>query len=296
MPHTSIHKSIQLETVEFGSTFTNTWEAESTAISTVDETGTEAQTEQIARPTTFITSSLGVVWSTDEVTSKEPVSSTADIYPGLPDISDIVFSSVDLLLPSDLTVPGIPSETSDGLPPKHDDEVSQFPDGATAAIVIGLVVLLASLGYAIFYFQRKKRFRKQTTPDFSSLASSYEHALHLNDLQPKGPPASPPVGLDTWLSYHAAGQPRASVWPRMQFSSPQPAVAEVQSFTRARQKPRVCEIGGGSIGPVVEPDAVYQDERTQGEFSPARPRQQGHDDQRQTGSDWDSRWDYDQLS
>lgn len=257
---------------------------------------------------------------------------------------------------TNLTVPGEPVPTSASEASQNKHNGPRINNGATAAIVVGIVVLFIAIAYATWVCRRKICRRKHPSPDFSSLASSYEHALpmddlkpprppewqhrkptspdfstlaapyehggEINDMGPKGPPDSPSIGLDTWLSHHGAGDPRTSVWSRIQSPSPQPAVAEVQSFTRTRQKPVVCDIG--SMRPTIPDVSPVPDEASghgfrdepvgssrepaelatphswhgmatpltpTGEFAPTWPYQEGYPDRTQSSRpEWDRRW------
>lgn len=244
--------------------------------------------------TSLVTSALG---TTAKSTSSSPLTYTS------------ASADAGLHATDSLTIPETThNAVSESSKPPHDAD--HITNGGIAAIAIGLMVVIAGIAYAAWIIRRNKRRTQTSSPDFSSLASSYEHALPLRDLQPKAPPATPPVGLDAWLSYHGAGDPRASVWPRMQSPPPQPAVAEVQSFTRTRQRPRVCDIGGmRPTVPVVSPvsphpgvgDEVRMRPATPGswsgmvtplspagEFAPTWPYQ--GQDRYQARSEWDGRW------
>ena len=121
-------------------------------------------------------------------------------------------------------------------------QVGTVPDGATAAIAVGVVILIASLAYVVWHIQSKKRQRKPRTFNFDSLSSPRTNHLPMDDLYPDRP-FSPPVNLESWLAHQHAGNSGPNTDSGTQSPPPRPAVAELQSFTRSRQKPRIYDVG-----------------------------------------------------
>ncbi|KAJ4255519.1 hypothetical protein NW762_009514 [Fusarium torreyae] len=131
-------------------------------------------------------------------------------------------------------------------------------DGTIAAIVIGVLLGLAVIAAGIWFFIRRRRRRwpnSQATPPQTPI---------YNPPPPRSPLPTPPplpelsahterasTPEDSWVSYG-----RENLSP-----TPQPAVAEVKSFTRARQKPRVYTVTGGRIAelPGSESQTSYDD-------------------------------------
>ncbi|KAF4345276.1 hypothetical protein FBEOM_778 [Fusarium beomiforme] len=136
-------------------------------------------------------------------------------------------------------------------------------DGAIAAIVVGVLCGLAAVALAIWLWVQKSRRRSRMTQVTPPQTPIYSPS------PPRSPLASPPPltepsndrisGLeDSWASYG----------DRVRSPTPQPAVAEVQRFTRAWRKPRVYTIGGGRMAepqgsegsePPPSPDDGYDD-------------------------------------
>ncbi|KAH6966335.1 hypothetical protein EDB82DRAFT_327786 [Fusarium venenatum] len=119
-----------------------------------------------------------------------------------------------------------------------------WSDGDIAAVVLGIVVCLAAIALTVWFFVYKRRrsptIHRVTPPQ----------TLTFNPSPPSSPlPTPPPIpelssqGDQTsnmegsWVSYG----------DRVRSPTPQPAVAEVRSFTRAWQKPRVYTVTGGRI-------------------------------------------------
>ena len=133
------------------------------------------------------------------------------------------------------------SSMGDGTSQAASTHAGDIPDGATAAIAVGVVLILAACAYAVWRIQRRPR-AKVTTPDFSSLDASREHGLPMDDLYPNRSATPPSIDLETWLAYHGAGDARLATWSGVHSPSPKPAMAEVQCFTRTQQRPRVYNV------------------------------------------------------
>jgi hypothetical protein len=115
-------------------------------------------------------------------------------------------------------------------------------DGDIAAIVVSVVFCLAAIALAVWFFVYKRRrsptIHRVTPPQTPIFSPS----------PPTSPlPTPPPIAElnrdqasnmeGSWVSYG----------DRVRSPTPQPAVAEVTSFTRAWQKPRVYTVTGGRI-------------------------------------------------
>lgn len=140
--------------------------------------------------------------------------------------------------------------------PDQDDGSGDVPDGTTAAIVFGTLLAIGAIIYIAWCIQHRKRRRGQgKSVNFSpSSASSYGNGcLSLGDLGPGFNDDSHLTGLEAWLAQNTRDDVRLSDLEGMQSPSPQPATAEMQSFTRAQRKPRMCNIGQ----PVVPRRAPY---------------------------------------
>jgi hypothetical protein len=117
-------------------------------------------------------------------------------------------------------------------------------DGAIAAVVLGIVFGLAAIALAVWFFVYKRRrspIINRVTPPQTPIS---------NISPPSSPlPTPPPIAElssqgdrtpnmeDSWVSYG----------DRVRSPTPQPAVAEVKSFTRTWQKPRIYTVTGGRI-------------------------------------------------
>lgn len=141
------------------------------------------------------------------------------------------------------STPPIASLSATSLPTQGSKNV---PDGVIAGIVIGVILALTILGVLLwFYLRHRRRQWKPGMPLDSSDGSfrvltrpeAAEPDRSSNDLTPPEP------------TYTSPEDSRLSAWDGASSSTPQPAVAEVRSYTRARQKPRIYDIGGP---PIVE--------------------------------------------
>ncbi|KAF5660466.1 hypothetical protein FHETE_9008 [Fusarium heterosporum] len=126
--------------------------------------------------------------------------------------------------------------------PSHSRGLS---DGAIAAVVIGVIFGLVFIALAIWLLVRTRLGRPTiSNPILPRQIPDYDH------LPPNSPLPAPPLlselsahpdristPEDSWVSYG----------DRVRSPTPQPAVAEMKSFTRAWQKPRVYTVGGGRI-------------------------------------------------
>ncbi|KAH7250025.1 uncharacterized protein BKA55DRAFT_594194 [Fusarium redolens] len=115
-------------------------------------------------------------------------------------------------------------------------------DGAIAAIVIGVLFGLAIIALATWLLVRKSRRRSRVTQVTTPQTPIYSPSPPSSPL-----PTPPPLTEsgndrissleDSWVSYG----------DRVRSPTPQPAVAEMRSFTRAWQKPRAYTISRGRM-------------------------------------------------
>ncbi|OBS21872.1 hypothetical protein FPOA_08208 [Fusarium poae] len=119
-----------------------------------------------------------------------------------------------------------------------------WSDGDIAAVVLGVVVCLAAIALAVWFFVYKRRRSPMVhrvtppqTPTFnpSPPSSPLPTPPPVAELSSQGDQTSNMEG--SWVSYG----------DRVRSPTPQPAVAEVKSFTRTWQKPRVYTVTGGRI-------------------------------------------------
>ncbi|CCT67089.1 uncharacterized protein FFUJ_13272 [Fusarium fujikuroi IMI 58289] len=119
---------------------------------------------------------------------------------------------------------------------------SGLSDGATAAIVIGVLFGLAITALATWLLVRKLRRRSrvtQVTPPQTPIYSPSPPSSPLPTPPPLTESGNDRISSleDSWVSYG----------DRVRSPTPQPAVAEVRSFTRAWQKPRVYTVSRGRM-------------------------------------------------
>jgi hypothetical protein len=171
------------------------------------------------------------------------------------------------------TPEGNQSSDSLALTPNHHHRLS---DRAITAVVIGVVFGLALAALVAWLLMRKRRRR----PTISSPILAREPEIY------SPPPSSSPLPTPPLLSELSAHPDRTSTledsWvsygDRVRSPTPQPAVAEVKSFTRAWQKPRVYTVGGGRIVelPGSQPQISPDDESDEDDgMSPIRPASRG---------------------
>ncbi|UZP42067.1 hypothetical protein NXS19_009883 [Fusarium pseudograminearum] len=119
-----------------------------------------------------------------------------------------------------------------------------WSDGDIAAVVLGVIFCLIAIALAVWFFIYKKR-RSPTIHRVTPLQTPIS-----SPSPPSSPlPTPPPIAelscqgdqtsnmASSWVSYG----------DRVRSPTPQPAVAEVKSFTRAWQKPRVYTVTGGRV-------------------------------------------------
>ncbi|KAJ4136224.1 hypothetical protein NW768_003832 [Fusarium equiseti] len=147
-------------------------------------------------------------------------------------------------------------------------ESGGLSDGAIAAVVLGVVFGLAVIALAA-WFLFYKRHRGSTI----NRATSPQTPIY-KPPPPSSPlPTPPPVAElssqgdgspsmeDSWISYG----------DRVRSPTPQTAVAEVKSFTRTRQKPRVYTVGGGRIAELHGSEPSTGNDDGDDEMSPISP-------------------------
>ncbi|RFN52803.1 hypothetical protein FIE12Z_2962 [Fusarium flagelliforme] len=141
-------------------------------------------------------------------------------------------------------------------------------DGAIAAVVLGVVFGLAAIALAA-WFLFYKRHRGSTI----NRATSPQTPIY-NPPPPSSPlPTPPPIAE---LSSQGDGSPSmedswASYGDRVRSPTPQPAVAEVKSFTRTWQKPRVYTVGGGRIAELHGSEPSTSNDDGDDKMSPISP-------------------------
>ncbi|KAM0238913.1 hypothetical protein ACHAP5_008487 [Fusarium lateritium] len=200
------------------------------------------------------------VWETMDPYTKNTRDSTSTTIPTSSSTKIIV--RPDITTKSDTHYPAAtPEDTQspDSLAstPNHSRRLS---DGAIAAVFIGVFVGLALAALAAWLLMRKRRIR----PTISNPILPREPELY------SPPPPSSPLPTPPLLSELSAQPDRNSTledsWvsygDRVRSPTPQPAVAEVKSFTRAWQKPRVYTVGGRRIAelPGSQPQTSPDDE------------------------------------
>ncbi|RGP79994.1 hypothetical protein FLONG3_1938 [Fusarium longipes] len=124
-------------------------------------------------------------------------------------------------------------------------ESRELSDGAIAAVVLGIVFGLAAIALSVWFFICKRRrssiINRVTSPQTpisnpSSPSSPLPTPLPpIAELSSQG--ERTPNMEDSWVS----------CGDRVRSPTPQPAVAELKSFTRTWQKPRVYTVTGGRI-------------------------------------------------
>lgn len=135
--------------------------------------------------------------------------------------------------------------------------VDGLPGGSIAAITVSIAFAASILGSGLWLWMRRRR-RHKISPDSSPRPPLHEEDSYLGSTGPS------PHDIDTgpsspgdWPS-HQEGivDPRILTWQGIQSPTPKPAVAEVRSFTRAWQKPRMCDIGQRPVAELPGKDAT----------------------------------------
>ncbi|KAF7555128.1 hypothetical protein G7046_g6622 [Stylonectria norvegica] len=113
--------------------------------------------------------------------------------------------------------------------------------GTIASIVIGVFLGLTLAVMLLWICLRHRRRGHSQDPSPHTLPDSLSttEPPQLAELDPDTHRIATPEPR-SWFSHH---DPRLSTWQGVQSPTPKPAVAEVKSFTRAWQKPRVYDIG-----------------------------------------------------
>ncbi|KAF5002667.1 hypothetical protein FGRMN_205 [Fusarium graminum] len=155
--------------------------------------------------------------------------------------------------------------------PSHSHGLS---DGAIAAVVIGVVFGLVFITLAMWFLIRKRHSHPTiSNPILPRQIPDYNH------LPPSSPLPAPPLlselsahpdrictPEDSWVSYG----------DRVRSPTPQPAVAEMKSFTRAWQKPRVYTVGGGRIAELQGSQPQPSLDEESGNMLPIPPASRGN--------------------
>ncbi|EWZ02260.1 hypothetical protein FOYG_01604 [Fusarium oxysporum NRRL 32931] len=139
-------------------------------------------------------------------------------------------------------------------------------DGAIAAIVIGVLFGLAIAALATWLLVRKSRRRSRVTQVTPLQTPIYSPSPPSSPL-----PTPPPLTEsgndrissleDSWVSYG----------DRVRSPTPQPAVAEVRSFTRAWQKPRAYTVSRGRMTEVHGSEGSESPPSPDDDMSPISP-------------------------
>ncbi|KAF5027276.1 hypothetical protein F66182_619 [Fusarium sp. NRRL 66182] len=199
------------------------------------------------------------------------VSSSAQV-PATPDATSISGINYESTIPTSSRVPEFLSSRLHG---SHG-----LSDGGIAAVVIGVVFGLLLIVSTIWFLAYRRR-RSWSNDRYSTPPQTPRHISSLPRILPvPGPNAHcerastlPELNSfteqvstlpESWVSY---GDPRETLSP-----TPQPAVAEVRSFTRAWQKPRVYTVGG-RIAELPGSEVVPEHED---DISPISPVSAGH--------------------
>lgn len=128
--------------------------------------------------------------------------------------------------------------------------VSEFHDshglsgGVIAAIILGVIIGLATIALIVWFLI----FKRRETPTINRITPPQ---TPIHDSSPPGSPLPTPPPIAE-LSSHGDRTPNmedswVSYGDRVRSPTPQPAVAEVKSFTRTWQKPRVYTVTGGRV-------------------------------------------------
>lgn len=139
-------------------------------------------------------------------------------------------------------------------------------DGAIAAIVIGVLFGLAIAALATWLLVRKSRRRSrvtQVTPLQTPICSHSPPSSPLPTPPPLTESGNDRISSleDSWVSYG----------DRVRSPTPQPAVAEVRSFTRAWQKPRPYTVSRGRMTEVHGSEGSESPPSPDDDMSPISP-------------------------
>ncbi|KAM5351800.1 hypothetical protein ACJ41O_004523 [Fusarium nematophilum] len=192
-----------------------------------------------------------VVTATKVITIMDPYS-TKPLYPTSPPttITPLTQGTTPGNQPSDRPTSPVGTHGPANLTSAH-HRPHDMSGGVIAAITVGTVLALALL-ISVTWFSIHRR-RKQWQEDDRDARS------HSQMPSPRAltPPRLPELSAqddrtatpepDSWLSYHDLGDPRETLSQGVRSPTPQPAVAEVRSYTRAWQKPRVYTVGGPGV-------------------------------------------------
>ncbi|KAF5010706.1 hypothetical protein FDECE_3166 [Fusarium decemcellulare] len=147
-------------------------------------------------------------------------------------------------------------------------------EGAIAAIALGTVLSLVATIMAVWICVRKRG--KSWKKDQSFVPPNNP----ILNPQPPTPPPLPELPSfadrtatpdDSWISCHDISDPRETLSQGVRSPTPQPAVAEVMSYTRAWQKPRVYTVGGPGIAELPGSEPTARSIEKNGDISPTSP-------------------------
>ena len=145
-----------------------------------------------------------------------------------------------------------PPPTDINAPPIAQSKSKSLPGGTVAGIVFGIMIALVIIGFFVWWLLRKRKRQEEQNEISHPVPNPGQSSFRLlsqpqlAELEHDSRPLPPPEPTH-WFGPNTPDNSRLSSWTGTQFSTPRPAVAEVKSYTRAGQKPRVYDIGGNRI-------------------------------------------------
>ncbi|ODA75942.1 hypothetical protein RJ55_08583 [Drechmeria coniospora] len=141
---------------------------------------------------------------------------------------------------SSMTPPPVNSSGAD--PAAVDAPSNSLSEGATAAIIIGIILVVAACIYAVWALvQNRRSAGRPGSPSFS-LDTPYDGALPLRDVGRKDGRAAA-SGLEAWLAVNDDGWPPAHLPSRTGPSEAQPFARTGRRSGRGDGRPRYAESG-----------------------------------------------------
>lgn len=178
--------------------------------------------------------------------------SPATLYPA-PVPLPTTMTSVHQAAPEDTLVNGgnlktTMSSATEAPPRLHSHHNSHTPSGGIIAAIVVSALFMALIATTMAWSCVRQRRRRR---------AEQRRAFSPQNLMLRPQQDSPPLAEQTdrsmtpepnsWLSQHSInipGDPRETLSQGVRSPTPKPAVAEMQSFTRAGQKPRAYTVGG----------------------------------------------------
>ncbi|KAF4980904.1 hypothetical protein FZEAL_3189 [Fusarium zealandicum] len=125
-------------------------------------------------------------------------------------------------------------------------------EGVIAAIAVGTILTLTVIiSMTWICIRQRRRWWNKTdnsTPPQNTISSPYDLSPpRLPELSSHADRTATPEQESSWLTFHDMSDPRETLSQGVRSPTPQPAVAEVRSYTRTWQKPRVYTVGGQRI-------------------------------------------------